>query len=177
MFVNIVDRGNDGADVRGSLCGNAGVVTEKAPDDDVDVALFDEFGRIGKVGKRLEVGEQTAVKGSVAEIVGQRFRLKDAAEVVGIPLPDDEDIVRIARRGGQGVHGAFSDEDDIVLFADGAFAVHFTADAAAEDIQDFDTAVKMRKRVRVPAVKKVHRVCAVVPCFVEGKVFHDVNFW
>lgn len=168
MFVDIVDRGDDGADVRGGLCGNAGIVGEKTSHDDVDVSLFDEFGGVGKVGKRLEVGEQTAVKGPVVEIVGQRFRLEDAPEVVGVPLPDHKDVVRIAGRGRQGVYGALSDKDDVVFFTDGAFAVYLAAGFAAEDIQDFDTAVKMRKRVRVPAVKKVHRVCAVMFRFIEG---------
>ena len=141
---------------------------EKTSHDDVDVSLFDEFGGVGKARKRLEVGEQTAVEGPVTEIVGQRFRLKDAAEVVGITLPDHKDVVRIAGGGGQGVHGALSDKDDVVFFTDSAFSVYLAAGFAAEDIQDLDTAVKRRKRVRVPAVKKVHRVCAVMFRFIEG---------
>lgn len=175
VFVDVVERRDDRADIGRSLIGYAGVMRKQASHDDVDISLFDEFGRVGVICKRLKVRQQTAVERFVAEERGERFRTENIREIVGISLPDDQDMVGVSGRRHEFVDRAFAHKNHVVLPADAFLAVHFAADAAVKDVQNFNTAVEVRGRVGIVPLKKLHRVGAVVLTFIVREFFHDSN--
>ena len=71
MFVDIVERGDDRFDVRRGGGGFATVMAEQISDDDVDVALFHEFGRVGKFRQGAEMRQKSAVERFVFQVNGQ----------------------------------------------------------------------------------------------------------
>ena len=130
MLVDIIQRAQNDAHLRRGRDGNTLVMRQKAADNDIDIALFNQL-RIGvaQMIERLEMGEQAAVELCVVEVRWQGFRLEDAQEVVGIPLADNQHVVDEIGRGCEGVRGAFSGKDQLVFFC---ACLLYTSDAADE---------------------------------------------
>lgn len=177
MLVNIIQCAQNDAHLRRGRDGNTLVMRQKAADNDIDIALFNQL-RIGvaQMIERLEMGEQAAVELCVVEVRGQGFRLEDAQKVVGIPLADNQHVVDEIGRGCEGVRGAFSGKDQLVFFCAEFFLAHFAVNRSVGDVDQFDATVKMHEGVVVRALEKFYFIRFVVKCFVKDVFFHRCQY-
>ena len=121
------------------------------------------------------MGQQGAVERFVGKVRRQRFCLKDACKIRRVAGTDDDHKVGVMRRRDEGVHAALVHEHNFVFLAGKTLFVDPAGDAASRNVEDLDTAVKVRLGIRIICAEEFYAVRFVVIEFVVRDIFHNVN--
>ena len=144
-----------------------GVVRNEKAENHVDVAFFHERRELVAAGVKFgENAAELAVEFLVGKVRGKRVRLEKLFHVVGVIHRNDEEIFAVAYDRLERVHGVVMHENYIVRAGNEGFVLDLATHFAVEDIQNFYTAVEVRLRNAVHAVRSGKARVAVVEIFV-----------
>lgn len=178
MLVDIIQGLHNHADFWSGGRRNRFVMLQKASDNDVDIAFFDEFGRGARNAvEGFEMREKALIELLILKVCRQSFRLKDSLKIVGITLSDNQYVIGVIGGGFELVYSAFVYENQFVFLSAELLLVNRAVDGAVGYIQNFDAAMKMRLHIVMRALEKFNRIRFVVKGFVKDILFHDVNIW
>lgn len=100
---------------------------------------------------------------------------KEIREIVGKSFFDDENGIFVIGRSLDFVNIAGTDKDDIVFIRVILYIVDFAVDRSVDQIENFDTAVKMRSGIVVCAAERGDLIVFVMKRFITDVFSHNDN--